>query len=246
MVAGDIFETHTPTHLAQKMYYDFLNRLPTPYAVIISGNHDSVSLLSAPKELLKNLNVFVVGDVSEKPEGELIPIKKGERIAGLICAAAYNSVPQDALKNFSDVLCIAEEKRTELFSIYGEKVPIIAVGHQSATGLENNWHSKYEGLREESINLDGIAQRVDYFALGHIHTAMTIGGKEHFRYSGSSINMNPMKGGTGGKKVVVVEFKGGKSLIKEVFVPVFQQIIKLEGSFGKVFDEVDGLIRAGV
>ncbi|MDR2105003.1 MAG: exonuclease subunit SbcD [Deferribacteraceae bacterium] len=246
IAAGDIFETHTPSNAAQKLYYDFLSRTSSAYTVIIGGNHDSPSLIAAPKNLLKTINVYAVGDLSEDIEGGVILIERDGVVKAIVCAAAYLPTPQDTLKRFSDMIAYAEYKQREIISVHGVKAPIIAVGHLSAAGLDGVWRNKYEGLKDETVDLTSFIQKVDYFALGHIHSAMTVNKAEHFRYSGSPIDMNPMQTHRSDKKVIVVEFKEGERLIKEVFTPVFQNIINIEGSFDKVYYETESLIRSGV
>ena len=52
LVSGDIFDSTTPTHRAQQMYYRFLYEVAHTgcrHAVVTGGNHDSPSLLNAPK-----------------------------------------------------------------------------------------------------------------------------------------------------------------------------------------------------
>ncbi len=59
IVAGDIFDTAVPTNKSLRLYYDFLSQLTSSecrHVVIVSGNHDSPTLLEAPKvrsDLLK-------------------------------------------------------------------------------------------------------------------------------------------------------------------------------------------------
>ncbi len=68
LVAGDVFDTSTPSNRAQELYYRFLCRVaasPCRHVVIVAGNHDSPSFLNAPKEMLKALDVHVVGNASE-------------------------------------------------------------------------------------------------------------------------------------------------------------------------------------
>ena len=58
LVAGDVFDTSTPSNRAQELYYRFLCRVAASccrYVVVIAGNHDSPSFLNAPKELLRAL-----------------------------------------------------------------------------------------------------------------------------------------------------------------------------------------------
>src|SRR5690554_1470549 len=64
LVAGDVFDTTAPSNRAQELYYQFLHKVSVStcnHVVIIAGNHDSPSFLNAPKELLKVLNVHVLG-----------------------------------------------------------------------------------------------------------------------------------------------------------------------------------------
>ncbi len=77
LVAGDVFDTSTPSNRSQELYYRFLCRVAASccrHVVVVAGNHDSPSFLSAPKELLRTLNVHVVGSVTDVLEDEVIPI----------------------------------------------------------------------------------------------------------------------------------------------------------------------------
>jgi len=77
LIAGDVFDTSTPGNRAQELYYRFLCRVSGSccrHIVVIAGNHDSPSFLNAPKELLRALNVYVVGAMTENPEDEVIVI----------------------------------------------------------------------------------------------------------------------------------------------------------------------------
>ncbi len=83
LVAGDIFDTSTPSNRAQELYYRFLCRVSASccrHIVVIAGNHDSPTFLNAPKELLRVLNVYVVGAMTGKLEDEVIVLndKQGE------------------------------------------------------------------------------------------------------------------------------------------------------------------------
>jgi len=92
LVAGDVFDTATPGNRAQELYYQFLCRVAASrcrHVVVIGGNHDSPSFLNAPKELLRALNVYVVGSMSESLEDEVIVLHHGNRPEAIICAVPY-------------------------------------------------------------------------------------------------------------------------------------------------------------
>ena len=93
LVAGDVFDNSTPSNRAQELYYRFLCRMASSSnrnVVIIAGNHDSPSFLNAPKELLKFLNIHIVGYASGQPEDELIVLSGPDHEPRLIvCAIPY-------------------------------------------------------------------------------------------------------------------------------------------------------------
>jgi exonuclease SbcD len=75
LIAGDIFDTGTPSNKAQELYYKFLcnvNKTKCQHIVIIGGNHDSASFLNAPQSILKSINVHVVGAISNNIEDEIL------------------------------------------------------------------------------------------------------------------------------------------------------------------------------
>src|SRR3954470_14268033 len=68
IIAGDIFDSNSPSNTSLKQYYDFLRKVNATSCqdvIIIGGNHDSVSTLNAPKELLAFFNVHIVGGVPD-------------------------------------------------------------------------------------------------------------------------------------------------------------------------------------
>ena len=82
LVAGDVFDTSAPSNRAQELYYRFLCRMAASscrHVVVIAGNHDSPSFLNAPKELLKTLDVHVVGSATSDPQEEMLVLRKDRK-----------------------------------------------------------------------------------------------------------------------------------------------------------------------
>ena len=135
MVAGDVFDTSTPSNRVQELYYRFLCRVAASCCrsvVVVAGNHDSPSSLNAPKELLRALNVYVVGSMTEALEDEVFVLQTDDNPEVIVCAVPYlpdkdiravepgetiedkNAKLVEGLKNhYADVCAIAEQKRTE-------------------------------------------------------------------------------------------------------------------------------------
>lgn len=93
LIAGDIFDSTTPSNRAQEQYYRFLCRTaasPCRHVVVIAGNHDSPSFLNAPRELLRALDIHVIGASSDDPAGETVLLKDPDGESELIvCAVPY-------------------------------------------------------------------------------------------------------------------------------------------------------------
>ena len=93
LVAGDIFDTSAPSNRAQELYYRFLCRVAASncrHVVVIAGNHDSPSFLNAPKELLRALDVHVIGSACENPADEVLVFADAQGAPELIvCAVPY-------------------------------------------------------------------------------------------------------------------------------------------------------------
>ena len=93
LVAGDVFDSSTPGIRAQELYYRFLCRVADSccrHVVAIAGNHDSPSFLEAPRELLRALDVHVVGVSGDNPMDEVLVLRNQQNNPELIvCAVPY-------------------------------------------------------------------------------------------------------------------------------------------------------------
>lgn len=93
LIAGDVFDSSTPSNRAQELYYDFLqkaSRTCCQNIVVIAGNHDSPSFLNAPKRLLRVLDVYVIGQKAETAEGEVLVLyDKKDKPQAVVCAVPY-------------------------------------------------------------------------------------------------------------------------------------------------------------
>lgn len=270
LVAGDIFDTSIPSNRAQELYYRFLCRVSASYCrniVVIAGNHDSPSFLNAPKELLKVLNVYVVGSKTENPEDEVFVLNDTKGIPqAIVCAVPYlrdrdirivapgetiddkNIKLIEGLKNhYSDVCTIAEKKKSDLEKSGDTWVPIIAMGHLFTAGGKT---VEGDGVRElyvgslAHVEESVFPSSIDYLALGHLHIPQFVGTSNNIWYSGSPIPMGYNEAKQK-KKVIVVEFNKSASIIKEVQVPCFQQLVRIVGSLDDIHAEIDRLKQEG-
>ncbi len=185
VVAGDIFDTYSPSIAAQRMYYSFLASLVGTNCrnvIIVGGNHDSGKLLEAPQELLSAVNVHVVGRIENKNIEDMIFTLKGNDAGDDVICAAVPFINDLELRRFSDgadIESLGEGKFSDTVysKIYnaflekaieacnGKDTTIIATGHLYAAGLEG----RYEGAEKEEKADDGVAVLDVVGNLGKVH-----------------------------------------------------------------------------
>lgn len=210
LISGDVFDLSNPAAASIKMFYTFLNRAvkrnPDLQIIITAGNHDSAARLEAPKPLLESSNIHIVGVVERDADGRIdceklvIPLKDKTGITKAWCLAvpflrlgdypvitdAENAYASGVAAVYTDLFEYACTKKI------GEE-PIICMGHLYAQYAELTDMDKVErqimgGI--ECIAASAFHEDIKYVALGHIHKAQKLGGKEHIRYCGSPIPMS--------------------------------------------------------
>lgn len=252
LVSGDVFDSSTPSNRAQELYYRFLCRVaasPNRHVVVTAGNHDSPSFLNAPRELLKFLNIHVVGCAAESPADEVVVIKGPDDEPQLIvCAVPYlrdrdirtaeagESVEDKERKIVEGIRAhyrmVYDAARAKQALLKGP-VPIVAMGHLYTVGGKT---VDGDGVRELYIGSllhvgrDVFPDCIDYLALGHLHIPQCVGGSDFIRYSGSPL---PIGFGEAAQKksVVLVEFPDGVPKVAEIPVPCFQELRTLRGDW---------------
>ena len=75
LVAGDIFDTYTPSAEAEQLFFECMKNMATPSraVVVIGGNHDDSVRLSASHLIASNSNIYIFG-------GENTPSLGGETV----------------------------------------------------------------------------------------------------------------------------------------------------------------------
>jgi len=251
IVAGDIFDTGSPSNAAFEQYYGFLRQVKNTCCrevVIIGGNHDSISTLNAPQSLLKYFNVHIVGGVPEVFTDQIIEISSAEGKLELVVCAVPFLRDRDIRLSIAGENMEERERRlkqgisdhyhnflTHISDYKLNKVPVIATGHLFAAGAATSDSEKEIHVGNlGQIGGDQFPAAFDYVALGHIHRPQLINKMKHIRYSGSPIPLSFSE--TDDKKqVVVLEFKQGIMIsLDEIAVPCYRRLIRIKGDFDQV------------
>lgn len=198
MIAGDVFDTYTPSAEAEEIFYAGIKLLSESCAVlIISGNHDDYVRLTAAASLAEERNVYIIGNsfnpVSCARRGNAYPVKSGEgwvvfeNIAGERVYINVLPYPNEARFKEGRTDETFEEKAARWINCgeagKTESIPSIFLSHIFVAG-----GSVSDSERE--IDLGGaravplaLLPDCDYIALGHLHKRQKLG--ENAYYSGA-------------------------------------------------------------
>lgn len=262
IVAGDIFDIGNPPNYSRRMYYQFLTDLRNTqcrHVVITGGNHDSPSMLNAPRELLLSLNVHVIGEATETIENQIIELVNEEGKLEMVVAAVPFLRDKDirasvagessmerverikeGLRNHYQAVGKAVEKYEKL------NIPLLTTGHLYAKGAQagDRQDNIYLGDRE-NIDASEFPMIFDYVALGHLHRSQIVGQDYRVQYSGSLIPLSFSE--LEDKKVVkVIHFENRKMTegVREIPVSQCRKIRKLEGSLEQVQQQLSKLAQS--
>lgn len=198
LIAGDVFDTPNPSAAAQRMYYHFLKRIteenPNLQIIVTAGNHDSAARIEAPAPLLESFNIFVSGIVHYRNE----EIDYDSMIVPLRCGGCCLAVPYLRHNDHPGADSYGEGVKKLYSLLYRRAIergfsPVIAMGHLQASGAEVSVGDSCESLvigGLEGIGTTITDEGIAYTALGHLHKAQRVGGRENVRYSGSPLPMS--------------------------------------------------------
>jgi exonuclease SbcD len=243
LVSGDIFDLANPSSEARRQYYRALvkmNRFDCKI-ILTGGNHDSPAMLEAPKDILKALDIDIIGGMPQNPEELIIPIKNSEENTELVIAAVpflrdadlrKSAEPEtyedrvEALKmgiqnTFFEAAQICERKYPA--------VPALAMGHLFTAGIETS-------ESERDIQIGNLAafeasrfgSYFKYIALGHIHKPQRVAAAVPAFYSGSPLPLS-FSERRDEKRILVIDTEESWEP-RSIAVPSFRSLLKISGS----------------
>ena len=249
IIAGDLFDGQNPPIPALAQFYRFVARakarFPDLDIVVAAGNHDSGSRLEAPSPLLKEMGVRVVGGLPCDAKGCFDPDRLVVPLHDRAGAVAARCVAMPYLR-MADLPAVTEEDVDPLVEgvrrLYAAAVragrrqqrageALILTGHCYMTGsaLSELSERRILGGNQHALPVDIFPEDADYVALGHLHRAQAVGGRESVRYCGSPIPL-AIDEEHYPHQVVLAEFAGGRLIgHKPLRVPRFVAIHRVPG-----------------
>ena len=260
IIAGDVFDTATPSPRSQAQYYQFLCRIaagPCRHVIITAGNHDSPAFLDAPRDILRALNVHVIGTAREPADEVLLLRDRDGASAATVCAVPYlrerdlrsadagESPAEKTAKlldgiraHYAAAVAHAETLRN------GAALPLIATGHLYTAGSQTSEAHDHEIGTLTHVPASVFPAAIDYLALGHIHLAQRLDGSETRRYSGSPLP-HTFAEAAQNKTVCLVTFQGRSAAVRPLAVPDFQKRARLRGDLPALEAQISELAATG-
>ncbi|UOR03847.1 exonuclease subunit SbcD [Hymenobacter aerilatus] len=262
VMAGDVFDTGSPSNQALELYYSFLLQMRDTDCrdvVMVGGNHDSPATLNAPARLLRHLRVHVVGCVPDCFDDQVLVLDDAQGRPGLVvCAVPFLrdrdvrlSVPGESAEErearIKQGIADHYARLAELETVWQLKaagLPVLATGHLYAAGgapsdSERTIHVGNLG----QVTAEHFPPVFDYVALGHLHRPQRVGGHEHIRYSGAPIALSFSEIDYP-KEVVVLDFTPTGLTIASLPVPGVRRLVRFHGSLDEVLTQLSAYDNA--
>lgn len=243
LIAGDVFDTYTPSAEAEQIFYRGVKSIAEVASVlIISGNHDDYVRLSAASSLASELGIYIVGN-------DLLPIpaKKHAGAYPVASESGYVIFSNDEGEKiyvntlpYPNEARFREDRTEEAFTdkiarwiAFGErgktqKIPSVFLSHIFvAGGLVSDSEREIDLGGARSVPAE-LLPDCDYCALGHLHRKQSAGKNGY--YSGAPMQFTFDESGSK-KTVNVFDLTlGGVENLKEIKITGAKELIRLQAN----------------
>jgi len=243
LIAGDVFDTYTPSAEAEEIFYSGVKQLSRLCTVlVISGNHDDYVRLTAAAALAEELNVYIVGNNTKSikcgkksgvyPEKSglgwvIFANERGERVY-------INTLPYPNEARFKEGktdesfeekmarwLALGEEGKTE-------KLPSVLLSHIFVAGGSVSDSEREIDLGGTRVVPLDMLPDCDYVALGHLHKRQRLGKNAY--YSGAPMQFTFDESGAK-KSVNVFDLTAdGVQNLRQIEITSPRKLIRLQAN----------------
>lgn len=198
LIAGDVFDTYTPSAEAEEIFYSGVKKLAESCAVlIVSGNHDDYVRLTAASSLAEELNVYIVGNnlhtIGCARRGAAFPVRSdrgwvvfenlsGERVY-------INTLPYPNEARFKEGRTDESfEEKMSRWIAFGQRgndegLPSVFLSHIFVAGGAVSDSEREIDLGGARVVPTALLPECAYCALGHLHKRQKLGKNAY--YSGA-------------------------------------------------------------
>ena len=203
VVAGDLFDTATPTAESERIVYRALLDLAAGGrpVVVIAGNHDSAGRLAAVAPLSEVSGVHVASAIRPPDDGGVVELKAD----GVTALVALLPFPSQRYVVTADLLMAANDA-ADAHAAYADRVGrilrVLTASYGASTvnlvaahlmvlggtmgGGERGAHTVFDYW----VPATAFPSSVQYVALGHLHRAQRLDGPAPLHYCGSPLQLD--------------------------------------------------------
>ncbi len=254
LVSGDVFDLANPSSEARTQYYRALMKLKQHRCRIIltGGNHDSPAMLDAPREVLRELDIHIIGGMPQNPEEVIIPVHGSDGTPEVIVAAIPFLRDSD-LRSANDGLTYEdrlEATRKGIEKTFFEaadfcqknhpEIPVLAMGHLFAAGMEGSESERDIQIgNQAAFEASQFGEYFSYVALGHIHKPQRVAAPIPAFYSGSPLPLS-FSERKDEKRLLLLDTTNGWEP-ESIKIPAFRSLLKISGELSEIKQKLDAL-----
>jgi len=202
IVAGDLFDTSTPTAESERLvYHGLLALAEVAPVVVIAGNHDSARRLDAVARLLALGRVTVATEPRPPNDGGVTRLTTDDgtpvQVATLPFVSQRGIVRGEALMNepaFRNAQTYAERLRAVIAALSsgfsGDAVNVMAAHLFVAGGSVGGGERAAHLVEEYAVSSIDFPVGATYVALGHLHRPQAVAGATAIHYCGSPLQLD--------------------------------------------------------
>jgi DNA repair protein SbcD/Mre11 len=251
IVAGDLFDTSSPTAEAERIVYRALLDLAAGGrpVVVIAGNHDSGQRLAAVAPLSEASGIHVASTVRPPGEGGVVELRADRELA-LVALLPFPSqryvVTADQLLSgdgadahaaYADRIVRIVSVLTEAFgsgSINLVAAHLMVMGGALGGG-ERGGHTVFDYW----VPSTAFPASTQYVALGHLHRAQQLAGPAPLHYCGSPLQLDFGETANEPSANVVEVRPGLPAVVRTVPIGAGRRLRTLRGSLAAVLERGD-------
>lgn len=254
LVSGDVFDLANPSSEARGQYYRALMKLRKLDCKILltGGNHDSPAMLDAPKELMRELDMHVIGGLPERLEDAIIPIFQNGKTEVVIAALPYlrdsdlrqatdGHSYEDRLEAVRNGIKNTFLEAAEICKSQFPDVPAIAMGHLFAAGMQGSESERDIQIgNQAAFEAQHFGDYFSYIALGHIHKPQRVSVAVPTFYSGSPLPLS-FSERKDEKRILIIDTVNSWEP-QSIAVPAFRKLLRISGNIIELQQKLDELI----
>lgn len=247
VVAGDVFDTSSPTPVAEEIVWRALLDLAGVAPVlVVAGNHDSPARLDAVSPLLEMGQITMVGSPAKPGDGGVVDL---DQIG--VKAAMLPFVSQRGIVKVADLM---ESDPDEHAGQYAERMKRIVaaltegmspdtvnllVSHLTVVGAAEGGSERQAHIFDYWIPASVFPGHLNYVALGHLHRQQKVPHAGQVWYSGSPLQLD--FGEVEDRKgVLLVDVEAGKpARVTTIPLSSGRGLMTLRGSLDEVVSRAE-------